>query len=230
MDDVTRTVADALQVDIVGVFEVHRESGLLGVRAVVGIPVNAWGELNLASGDKSQLGHTLATRAPVIVEDWVNEDRFEQSGPLSELGARSGVTVPIEGKTRQYGVLGVQSLALRSFGSGEVDFLRAVANSLADWGRLGVEHRRGPCRRPSPWLYSWYEDGCVDSGRSLSPRGPARQSARKEPQPALPRSALRLRHASCPRGGHQRPGRNRRRARRRQSRIRGRGRAPHARA
>lgn len=41
--------------------------------------------------------------------------------------------MPIEGKTRQYGVLGVQSLALRSFGSGEVDFLRAVANSLADW-------------------------------------------------------------------------------------------------
>ena len=68
----------------------------------------------------------------MVVEDWDAETRFEQP----KFGGRrtgAGLSVKIEGRSREaFGVLVVQSMAPRSFASGDVDFLQALANVLAD--------------------------------------------------------------------------------------------------
>ncbi len=68
----------------------------------------------------------------MVVEDWALERRFEQP----RFGGRrtgAGLSVKIEGRSREpFGVLVIQSMAPRSFAPGDVDFLQALANVLAD--------------------------------------------------------------------------------------------------
>ena len=131
LSDAIRTVANVLAVEIAAIFELDPGSGVLGLRASVGLPAEVT-DPAFAHGPSSQAAYTLAVGAPVIVEDWATELRFRPSRMLERVGARSGVTVPIDGGTRPHGVLGVQSLALRTFTADEVDFLHAMANVLAD--------------------------------------------------------------------------------------------------
>jgi diguanylate cyclase (GGDEF)-like protein len=50
---------------------------------------------------------------------------------LRDTGARSGMSVPIEGRDGRFGVLGVQSTRLHEFKAGDVDFAQSIANVLA---------------------------------------------------------------------------------------------------
>ena len=54
-------------------------------------------------------------------------------GPLAEqLGVRSSITVPIEGPTGFFGMLAVHATSPRDYAAGDVDFIQALANVLAD--------------------------------------------------------------------------------------------------
>ena len=79
---------------------------------------------------QTQPGFTVLSRAPVIVEDWLTETRFDP--PPAMFGLRSGVCVLIEGAHGTFGVLSVQSRRPRAYLSEEVDFLQSLANVLAD--------------------------------------------------------------------------------------------------
>jgi diguanylate cyclase (GGDEF)-like protein len=131
LNDATRTAANVLAVEISAMFELDRDSGALSLRASVGLPAEVT-KPTFEPGHSSHAAYTLAVGAPVIVEDWASEVRFRPSRMLELVGARSGITVPIDGGTRPHGVLGVQSLSVRTFTADEVDFLHAMANVLAD--------------------------------------------------------------------------------------------------
>ena len=104
----------------------------LVLRAGIGWPDSAFGSLRYPAGEGSQAGYTLLSGAPVVVEDWDAETRFEQP----RFGGRrtgAGLSVKIEGRSREpFGVLIVQSMTPRSFAAGDIDFLQALANVLAD--------------------------------------------------------------------------------------------------
>jgi diguanylate cyclase (GGDEF)-like protein len=129
MEEAAETVAEVLGADLAAVFELQPDSERLLLRSSAGLPTTAT-QPHFASGE-GQARYTLTVGASVIVDDWATEDRFEISRVLLELGAQSGVSVPIQGSTRAYGVLAAQSRQRLAFGSDEVDFLRAVANVLA---------------------------------------------------------------------------------------------------
>ena len=84
------------------------------------------------TGAGSQSGYTIVSGAPVVVKDWTTEQRFAQSALSLELGARSGVSVAIVSRRGPFGVLIVQSHERRAYARGDVDFLQALANVLAD--------------------------------------------------------------------------------------------------
>jgi len=133
-----RIVADTIRADLTHVFEVGPAADTVTLRAGVGWEPEEIGRAATPSGASSQAGHTLATKAPVIVEDLAKETRFRPSDLLLKKGARSGVTVPIQGGPEAFGVLGVHSRERRTFTSQDVLFLQTVANVLA----TAIERKR----------------------------------------------------------------------------------------
>ncbi len=118
--------------EIAAVWELLPGENALVLRAGLGWPDSELGTLRYPAGAGSQAGFTLLSGAPVIVEDWDAEIRFEQPR-YGERRTGAGLSVKIEGRSREpFGVLIVQSMAPRTFAPGDVDFLQALANVLAD--------------------------------------------------------------------------------------------------
>jgi diguanylate cyclase (GGDEF)-like protein/PAS domain S-box-containing protein len=132
IQEASAAAADILGVEVVAVLELMPEQACFVLRGGLGWPQEAMGTLTSPTGAGSQAGHTILTRAPVVVTEWATERRFEKSSALRDRDTRSGVSVPIEGRTGPYGVLAVQSVRSRDYSSGDVDFLHSLANVLAD--------------------------------------------------------------------------------------------------
>ncbi|MFN2511700.1 MAG: PAS domain S-box protein [Pyrinomonadaceae bacterium] len=90
------------------------------------------GQARVSAGEDSQAGFTLLCNEPVVVEDFETETRFSATPLLHEHGVVSGMTVIIRGRERLYGVLGAHTNSKRRFAADDVNFLRSVANVLAE--------------------------------------------------------------------------------------------------
>ncbi len=80
----------------------------------------------------SQAGYTLNINNPVIVEDLNTETRFTPSLLLLNHKVVSGVTVIIQGHDKPFGILGVHTTKRRLFNRNDVNFLKSIANLLAE--------------------------------------------------------------------------------------------------
>jgi diguanylate cyclase (GGDEF)-like protein/PAS domain S-box-containing protein len=126
-----RAATETLGVEIGAVLELRPEGDSFTTRTSVGWPDEPGGT-TVPGGRHSQSGYTLERGAPVLVEDWSVEQRFERPRLLEELGVRSGMTVIIEGQQRPFGVFGLQSREMRIFSADDVNFVQSLANVLAD--------------------------------------------------------------------------------------------------
>ncbi|HEY2772299.1 MAG TPA: EAL domain-containing protein [Solirubrobacteraceae bacterium] len=132
MQEAVARAGELLDCELGAVMELVPEERCLVMRASVGWPRSAVGSVRAATGTGSQSGQTILRRSPVVVTDWASETRFGMPEPLRSVGARSSITVTIEGTGGPVGVLGTISTRPRSFSSGDVDYLQALANVLAD--------------------------------------------------------------------------------------------------
>lgn len=85
----------------------------------------------VGAGYDSQAGYALHSNAPVLVQDLRTETRFTDTYLLEQQRVLSGISVIIMGETAPYGVLSAHSTQTRTFSANEVQFLQAVANTLA---------------------------------------------------------------------------------------------------
>jgi len=132
MQEAVTSAAEMFDVEISAVWELIEADSALLLRAGIGWPDSAFGSLRYPAGAGSQAGFTLLSGTPVTVEDWDTETRFKQPD-FKGRRTGAGLSVKIEGRSREpFGVLVVQSMASRRFGPGDVDFLQALANVLAD--------------------------------------------------------------------------------------------------
>jgi diguanylate cyclase (GGDEF)-like protein/PAS domain S-box-containing protein len=132
MNEAVNGASRMLGAEISAVWEFLPDEDCLLLRSGIGWPDTEVGVLHYPAGEGSQAGYTLLSGAPVVVEDWDSERRFEQP---SFRGRRtgSGLSVKIEGGSRgAFGVLVVQSMRARGFAQRDVDFLQSLANVLAD--------------------------------------------------------------------------------------------------
>jgi diguanylate cyclase (GGDEF)-like protein/PAS domain S-box-containing protein len=133
MHEALTSAAQMLGGDKVTIAELLADEDCLVLKAGLGWPDAAIGSFRLAVGRGSQSGYTLLTGMPVVVEDWLTEQRFERPPALRKDDMRSGLTVKIEGRSRgPFGVFAIQSARPRRFSERDVDFLQALANVLAD--------------------------------------------------------------------------------------------------
>ncbi len=131
MQEAITAATQLLDVELGAVIELVPERDAFVFRATHGLGERFVNEI-VPGGKDSQAGYTVLEGAPVIVTDWKHERRFDRAPVLTELGARSGLTVIIEGRRSPFGVLGVHCTRAREFNSGDVDFVQSLANVLGD--------------------------------------------------------------------------------------------------
>jgi PAS domain S-box-containing protein len=142
MGEAVATVADVLEVELVGVAELLADRERLRLCAGIGWRTGVVGTGTEAAGRRSLLGYTLLAGAPVVSVDLENDDRFELSPFVRAHRPASAATVIVTGRERAFGVLGAFSLQMRSFSDDDVTFLQTVANVIsAAVDRAGSDRR-----------------------------------------------------------------------------------------
>jgi diguanylate cyclase (GGDEF)-like protein/PAS domain S-box-containing protein len=131
IDQACAAAIELLDVKFASVAELSADRELFRVCAGAGWPADHVGLVTIASGANTQAGYTIISGAPVVVTDWETEDRFTESR-LLDFGARSGISVTIEGLDQPFGIFAVHSERPRDYSAGDVDFIQSIANVLAD--------------------------------------------------------------------------------------------------
>jgi two-component sensor histidine kinase len=131
LQEATRLVSDAIEVDLVKVLEVLPDGETMLVRAGVNWAPGVVGHATIPANEGSAAGYALQTGEPVISENIAIEARFEIPKLLTQHGVKSTVNVLVRGEDKPFGILEVDSRQLRSFGQDDVDFLQNYANLLS---------------------------------------------------------------------------------------------------
>jgi len=131
IDQACAAAIELLDVKFASVAELSTDRKLFRVCAGAGWPADHVGAVTISTGASTQAGYTIISGAPVVVTDWETEERFTESR-LLDLGARSGISVTIEGLDQPFGIFAVHSERPRQYSAGDVDFIQSIANVLAD--------------------------------------------------------------------------------------------------
>jgi two-component system cell cycle sensor histidine kinase/response regulator CckA len=132
LQEVADTLADVLDAELVGVLELLPDGAEFAMRGRVG-----WPNEYVVPVAGTQVGHSLATREPVVMYDIASEDRFP-ARELSEAGVVSSLAVPMVVGDRELGAIGVFSRHRREYSADDLHFAQAVAIVVAET----VERRR----------------------------------------------------------------------------------------
>jgi two-component sensor histidine kinase len=132
LNDAVSTVALTLAVDFVKILELLPGGGELVLRAGFGWRTDLIGKILTTTGPNTFAQFTLNSPAPVTVDYFATETRFEVAPYLKDHNCASGMTVTIAGRDgRAYGILGVCTTKKRQFSAQETAFLAAAGNLLA---------------------------------------------------------------------------------------------------
>jgi diguanylate cyclase (GGDEF)-like protein len=131
-------VADGLPATSAQISEWEPESDTLSIRAAAGRDTGTVGQVLEPSDPTSPARHALKTGQPVISGDLGSDTRFTVPPVLRDLGVASTISVPIWGHERPFGVLEAWNSDARSAAADDVNFLRAVATTVA----TALERRR----------------------------------------------------------------------------------------
>ncbi len=131
-------IVSAFDADYGAILELLPHGEALRLRTGVGWKEELVGSGTLSVGEGSNIGYTLSSGEPVIIEDMETETRFGEDPPLRDHGVVSGASVVIPGKDRPFGVVAVFSRERRAFSKDDVHFVKAVSNILAD----AIERKR----------------------------------------------------------------------------------------
>jgi signal transduction histidine kinase len=129
MDRAVQAVARCLDADYTRIFEGEPDGERLTLTASVG-QEHLVGEARVDGGADTHAGYTLRVGRPVVMRDLRMETRFEGVFLLERHGIRSGVSAPINGGDRPYGVIAAHSTQPDAFDDQDATFLQAVANVL----------------------------------------------------------------------------------------------------
>jgi PAS domain S-box-containing protein len=138
MEKAVNLLADSLDVEYTKVLELLPDGKALHLRAGVGWKEGVVGSATVGADTNSQIGYTLLSAGPVIVEDLRREAQFTGPPLLRDHGVVSGMSVIIGGGEQPWGVLGAHTSRRRDFTKDDIQFLQAVANIIAH----GIQRER----------------------------------------------------------------------------------------
>jgi len=139
VEEAVGLVARTLGHDFAAVLELEPSGSHLRMIAGVGWDPQEVGRLEVGAGPGSQAGIRLDVERPVIVPDIAAEAPIARHRLPAGQGIRSGISVPIAGTPRPFGVLTTHGRRVRHFSDDDVNFLLAVGHVLAS----AIEQQRG---------------------------------------------------------------------------------------
>jgi PAS domain S-box-containing protein len=128
-DEACELAGRALAIEYVALVEDLGDE--LHLRSYWGWPAEIMVNSPFPRSARTQTTHTLDTGEVVFLADPANETRFDVSQQIREFGIASGISVPIRGRERPFGVLAAHTRTPRDFSEDEAVFLRLLANVLA---------------------------------------------------------------------------------------------------
>jgi len=131
MDEAAALLARTLHVDYVGAWELLPPSNTLLLRSGLGWQDGLVGRATVSAETDSQMGYSLRSRVPVVVEDLRSDSRFQGPRLLHEHGVTSGISVAIDGRDRRLGVLSVHTRTARAFTKDDIYFVESIAQVVA---------------------------------------------------------------------------------------------------
>jgi signal transduction histidine kinase len=131
MDEAATLLANTLRVDYSAVWEIVAPGSTLLLRAGVGWSTGLVGHATVGADADSQMGYTLLSRVPVVVEDLRSDNRFSGPPVLHEHEVTSGISVVVDGRDRRLGVLSVHCREGRAFTKDDIYFVEAIGQVLA---------------------------------------------------------------------------------------------------
>jgi GAF domain-containing protein len=184
MDRAVRIAADILDVDCCAIV-MPEEGGDLVIRAAHGWPPSFVGKQRLNGGHGSQSGLTIKSRAPVAVEDYWNERRFDVPDFIFKHGIRSGLSAPMfvggDGSEEfLIGIMLVHSKSPRFFSEEDQTLLGLIANDTAvaiqrtrQYEELKLTRWRIGARTALAWMgmvNNYYQHTIVGHGNTINSR------------------------------------------------------------
>lgn len=131
MKAAARAAADGLETDFADVLEYVPGSEKFVFKAIHGAGEDLLGR-TLGAGKGSHSGLTFILRAPVIVEDYATDSRFQIPVASKQYRLVSGASVVIESAMgRPWGTLSVYTKMPRIFSDEDVAFLQSISNVIA---------------------------------------------------------------------------------------------------
>jgi GAF domain-containing protein len=108
-------VREVLRADFCEIYEVTPDGCSIELRATEGWPSPHASKRSLILGDECEVSFALRSAEPLVIADYLAEQRFRHWAVPRELGARCGASAAISGHRGAFGVLSVHSCALREF-------------------------------------------------------------------------------------------------------------------
>ena len=121
---------DAMRAEVSSLYLVERRDGLLRLAASNGLNPRAIGKATLRIGE-GITGWVANARVPLTVRDVHAEPRWKVVPSVDVDRFTSMLSVPLVIRDEVIGVMNVQTVELREFERGEIDFLQTIANQVA---------------------------------------------------------------------------------------------------
>jgi PAS domain S-box-containing protein len=159
LDDIVLVLVTTLDVEYCVVMELEAGGERMVLRAAAGW--DAADSLNvIETGPGSQVGYSLITSEPVIVDDFATENRFRVLDPAIRRGVKAGISTVIVESKGPYGVLSASTVRPRKFTAEDAAFIQSIANIIAQ----AAERMRGEqALRRSEEYYRSLIQGSSDS-------------------------------------------------------------------
>lgn len=138
LDEASRLTAEGMQADLCKVLEHVPEKRHFLVRAGVGWKPGIVGVATIGDDLASPAGFALRTGLPVISNHLESEERFRTPELLVHHGVRRAMNVILQGESKPFGVLEVDSRSEQEFGADDFAFLQGAANVLG----MAIERER----------------------------------------------------------------------------------------
>ena len=133
-DEMLRIVIDrttvALRAEVASLYLIEKREALLRLAATNGLDRRWIGKATLRVGE-GITGWVANARVPLAVRDVRNEPRFKWVRAVDQERFTSMLSVPLVIRDEVIGVMNVQTVELREFERGEIDFLQTIANQVA---------------------------------------------------------------------------------------------------
>jgi len=133
-DEMLRIVIDrttvALRAEVASLYLIEKREALLRLVATNGLDRRWIGKATLRLGE-GITGWVANARVPLAVRDVRNEPRFKWVRAVDQERFTSMLSVPLVIRDEVIGVMNVQTVELREFERGEIDFLQTIANQVA---------------------------------------------------------------------------------------------------